>query len=147
MQPERRIDKGSGCVYPSVQMANLKQKFEQAALELASAKQRLGEAQNHFDALYKQVVGGVRSRRNIAPVLAATPATDAGQVSGERATDRIESVLCSNPAKAWKYTELSKKLPDIPAASIRALLFKLQRGRKATKVGRGLWKAPESMPT
>jgi hypothetical protein len=114
-------------------MASLKQKLEDAAVQLVDAKRRLGEAQEKFDALFKQIKRGGNS-------------TSAGQTTEEtalpeNASERILTALKGDPSKEWTYGELEKALPDIPGNSLRALLYKLKGGNKVQKAGRGKWKA------
>src|SRR5437879_2104263 len=132
-------------------MANLKDKLEEAALELGRVKFELYEAQKRFDLLYKRVAEGGRpaktprgSKSQTPPVpaaaAAAAPASQPGRIS-----DRIEAVLNSDPRKKWKYDNIAEKLPSVSRNTIRALLFKLRKDGKALKVGRGQWKAPKSI--
>ncbi len=114
-------------------MATLKQKFEDAAIELAEAKRKLAEAQAKFDALFKQIKRGSVS----AP---------AGQTTDEtvlplNASEQIIAVLKSDVNKAFGYGEIELRCSEIPKNSIRALLYKLKGANKVQKAGRGKWKA------
>jgi hypothetical protein len=130
-------------------MANLKEKLEEAALELGRVKYELYEAQKRFDLLYKRVAEGgkpAKSARMARPQTPPSPVTAlAGAPPGQpgRVSDRIEAVLTSDPRKKWKYDDIGEKLPGVSKNTIRALLFKLRKDGKVSKVGRGQWKAPK----
>lgn len=128
-------------------MASPKQKLERAAEELVEAKQRLKAAQEQFDALYRQVVSGARSKKtsgnNTLAEAASRTARTIEIVSEISATNRILDVLETDANKGWGYPEIEKILPDIPKNSIRALLYKLKKDGKAIKAGRGLWRSTQ----
>src|SRR5687768_9178472 len=125
-------------------MASLKQKLEQAAFELAEAKATVNVKQQAFDALYRQVASGAKSRR--APTSSVILDSPNGATNGVASedeltmTDQIMSVLVSDRNKAWNYAEIHTAVPNVPVSSIRALLFRLKRHGKAEKAGRGKWK-------
>jgi hypothetical protein len=114
-------------------MAGIKQKFEDAAVELADAKRKLADAQAKFDALFKQIKRGGNSA-------SAGQTTDDAELP-ENASEQIISTLKSNAGKEWSYGELETALPAIAKNSLRALLYKLKRANKVQKAGRGKWKA------
>jgi hypothetical protein len=107
-----------------------KQKFEDAAVELANAKRTLADAQANFDALFKQLKRGGNS---------ASAETELP----ENASEQIIAALKSDAGKEWSYGELETALPAIAKNSLRALLYKLKSGNKVQKAGRGKWKALE----
>jgi hypothetical protein len=130
-------------------MPNLKEKLEQAALELGRAKFELNEAQRRFDLIYKRVAEGgkpTKTARQAKPQTPPAPATaqpESPTAQPGRVSDRIEAVLASDPKKKWNYDAIGEKLSGVPRNTIRALLFKLRNDGKASKVGRGQWKAPK----
>lgn len=118
-------------------MASLKQKLEQAAIELADAKRILKQKQDAWDLLYRQATGGRASKKESNQSQSETG--DSGVIGG--VTERIVAILASDTSKEWKYKEIHKKLEDVPIPSLRAMMFKLQKDQKAIKAGRGRWKA------
>jgi uncharacterized coiled-coil protein SlyX len=114
-------------------MAGIKQKIEDAALELAEAKRRLADAQDKFDALFKQIKRGGNSAT-------AGQTTDEPELP-ENASEQIITTLKSDTGKEWSYAALETALPKIAKNSLRALLYKLKRANKVQKAGRGKWKA------
>ena len=102
-------------------------------LSLRNAKRKLADAQANFDALFKQIKRGGSS----APAGQTTDETPLP----ENASERIIATLKSDASKEWSYGALEKELTDIPKNSLRALLYKLKRGNKVQKAGRGKWKA------
>ena len=132
-------------------MANLKEKLEQAALELGRAKFELNEAQRRVDLIYKRVAEGGKPTKTASqakPQTPPSPVTALAEAPPERpgrVSDRIEAVLVSDPRKKWNYDAIGEKLPGVSKNTIRALLFKLRKDGKASKVGRGQWKAPKPL--
>src|SRR5438552_11916800 len=128
-------------------MRNLKDKLEDAALELGRAKFELYEAQKRFDALYKRIAEGGKTqkpgRRVSIDKTALERTTKSGFDNSMTVIARIESLLNSDPKKKWDYDQISASIPKARKNTIRALLFKLRKEGKAFKVGRGQWQAPK----
>jgi hypothetical protein len=136
MKPEFTVDNVYGLPYGSDVMATVKQKFEQAAIELAHAKlafaearKTLTEAEAKWNAVYRKAVGGGKSK--------------SGKVDDipSGVTEQIVALLKTDIHRDWSYADIQDKLPGVRPASLRALLFKLQKEGQAKKVGRGLWRA------
>ena len=130
-------------------LMGLKQKLQEAAIEVANLKRMLVEAERNFDALYKQVTSGAKAKKN-------TPTDGTNDENSQdetiklfgnmispaaNFTDRIGALLISEPNKEWSYADIKKKLPDVPNTTIPSLLFRLKKNGKAVKSGRGKWKA------
>jgi hypothetical protein len=121
-------------------MASLKQKLEQAATKLVEAKSALADAQRDFDSIYRQIASSSRQRKTDSGSGSETEnVTD--QDCGQNTTNQILSVLKLVPTKEWGYDEISSRVPGTPRASIRVILYKLQKDGQAMKAGRGKWKA------
>jgi hypothetical protein len=127
----------------------LKQKLQEAATEVSDLKRMLADAERNFDAIYKQVIGGAKAKKN-APIEPEDVEIATGQEnllasmyqpSTPNFTDSIWALLVSEPDKEWSYGDIKKKLPAIPNTTIPSLLFRLKKNGKAVKMGRGKWKA------
>ena len=54
---------------------------------------------------------------------------------------QIALLLEAEPERLWGYDDIRSQLPEIPRASIRVYLYKLQKEHKVKKMGRGKWKS------
>jgi molecular chaperone DnaK (HSP70) len=119
-------------------MATVKEKLQQAAVKVEDARRQLEQAENEFDALFKQVSKGKKSKTDIGDV----PDVDLSTV--DTSINQIAALIKGKPDKEWNYDEISAELPSIPRPSIRVFLYKLKDEKQVLKVSRGKWKA---MPT
>jgi hypothetical protein len=126
-------------------MASIKQRLEDAGARLCAAKSELAKAQEEWDALFERAVSG--GRGTTKPVDFDDPDGSEEELdkfileNAPTAVNLIAGVLNSNTEKEWDYDEISGRLPTIPRASIRVVLYKLKEEKKAEKTGRGTWKA------
>lgn len=118
-------------------MADLKERFETASEEVVRAKAVLAQAEASRDAIFEQII---RTGSRYSDVH-NPPAANGAVKPVKGAAAKILAVLTADASKEWNYQELEQKVPDVPRASIRAYLFKLQRSNRVSKVGRGSWKA------
>jgi hypothetical protein len=108
------------------EMEKLKEELQQAALEVAAAKRALARAEAKFDHLMNRITG-------------TTPA-EAPPAEDHSYTYSILLTLESDRKKEWTPAEIQAKNIDIPEATLRALLYRLESDGKAVRTGRGKWK-------
>ena len=130
-------------------LMGLKQKLQEAAIEVADLKRMLADAERNFDALYKQVTSGAKAKKS-SPTEGVNDQSYQDEAikifakafqPAANFTDRIEALLISEPNKEWSYGDIKQKLPDIPNTTVPSLLFRLKKNGKAIKAGRGKWRA------
>jgi hypothetical protein len=123
----------------------LKQKLQEAAIEVAGLKRMLAEAERNFDLLYKQATSGSKGKK-ISPADSTNSDDENKSVQktlsqlAANFTDRVLALLTSEPDKEWGYDDILKELPGIQKTTLPTLLFRLKKAGKVAKVGRGLWK-------
>lgn len=115
-------------------MATIKEKLQQSAVKVEDLRRKLAEAECEFDALFKQVSKGKKSKAD-----ACDPDLDLNTV--DTSIEQIAGLIQGKPEKEWNYDEILTELPSIPRASIRVFLYKLKDEQRVLKAGRGKWKA------
>lgn len=118
-------------------MATIKDRLQSAAAHVAHCKTELVKAQDEFDALYKQVTGIKQRKQKVeAPDLMTQNLNEV-----DTSPTHIRAMLDTEPLRQWSLDDIRLKLPEIPRASIRVHLYKLQNDGHARKVGRGKWQS------
>lgn len=120
-------------------MANLKDRIEKAALELADARERFEHAQENFDSLIamvsEQAKGSDPDRHEDNPV-------QNGPKNGPLTNpEKVMRVLNSIPRKAWNYDELVAEIPSIKKSAMRVIIYNLKKNNKVTSEEYGTFKS------
>jgi len=123
-------------------MATAKQitRVREAAKALELAEQNLIEAKREFTLSVKELEGKNKKEKITAPPPAKMLENADKIIQNIGVSERILTILQSDPKKVWSFKEVGKRLPDANMDSIRALLPRLVRLGKATKEGRGQFK-------
>lgn len=123
----------------------LKQKLEQAAIDLREAKYHLAQCQKRFDELFRVATGGKAAKKSkaVGETEASVPIAETTPAIG-RLIDRLEGVLLRAPSKTLHFEKIAQAVGTTPD-SARAMLNKLQKLGRVTRIGRGTWRA--STPT
>jgi hypothetical protein len=132
-------------------MPTLKQKLEQAGIELAQAKFMYQEAQREFDMLYRMVVNSGKAKAAGKPpvedsdseVDSEARVSQGANGHGEKVTyaAKIEEFLVEHQEEATHYREIARVVGCTPN-TCRTLLNSLAKVGKAKRVGRGKWMYP-----
>jgi|ERR1035441_8484593 hypothetical protein len=124
--------------------------IEKAALAVTEARRALSESEQQLQAAIRRAAGllqgqGQNGNTSIeADTLRPIPHPNGEQ--GQSITDRIVSVLESEPKKRWNYDEISGRIPNTTAKSVRALLYRLEQNNRVRKAGRGLYRSFPPVP-
>ena len=121
-------------------MATLKEKLEEAAVELSMAKYELAEAQKRFDELFKQAQG--RKNKRIQAQEKVEKATNPPDSLDERLIARIEDYLFRHKQEPHKVKEIAEAIGS-SVHTVRTLLYRLKKIGKALRVSRGMWQAQD----
>ena len=113
--------------------------IRQAALEKAEASKRLEAANRRLVALIDEQIG-TDANESQAPVNHALVVAGANGDDGST-SEKILALFQSEPTKRWRYQEIANRVPGPKLATIRSLLYRLDKSGKVSKAGRGKYKA------
>ena len=116
----------------------LKQRLQEAAVAVEDCRRKLAQAEQLYDSLFKQAVGGTRSKRNVESD--APPIVNVNGSASSNFTERILTLLATSPQREWLNSEIQKQLPDVPKSTLPSLLYRLGKANKIVKTGYGKWK-------
>ena len=125
--------------------------IEKAALAVTEARRALSESEQQLQAAIRRAADVLQSQGQNentsigADSLGSIPHPNGEQ--GQSITERIVSVLESEPKKRWNYDEIAGRIPNTTAKSVRALLYRLEQNNRVKKAGRGLDRSLPLVPT
>lgn len=121
-------------------MRGLKAKLEDAAVRLREAKRQVDIVQAEFDDLFKRAVAGGKSSARAAKSQDSHLLLPVESVRVlDRVIDRVDAVLAQKPTVAYGYQELADAV-GTTRDTVRAMLNKLRKLRKAHRSSSGKWK-------
>ena len=117
-------------------MANIKEKIEQAAIELAQARDRLNIAQRKFD----ELINSVTSQPQNGSVLEKGKANPVPQSrSYMTLAEQLIAMMQKDASKSWGYDDFFKQLPHVKKPAMRVLIYGLKHKGKIKNVGPGYY--------